>query len=155
MEFVALDLGASSTRYASSVGKMGVIPNNMVFLGIDDKVDLEVYSDEIDSSLDITIESDKESPFFPVRVLIGDMANRYSATNVRPSVMYNKHIQKINYVSAVAASAISKLKHGLGDKLSLYLALPPIEVKKSKDYVSENLQMRFKVTFNKLKNKVV
>lgn len=154
MEFVALDLGASSTRYVSNNGKVGILPNNMVFLPMEARVDLEPYNDEIEGALDVTIECDKESEHFPVRVLIGSMAERYSPTNVRPSVLMNKYMQQINYVSAVVASAVSKIKNNLGDNLLLYLALPPIEVSIGKDKVKESLIGRYKVTFNKL-NKTV
>lgn len=154
MEFVALDLGASSTRYVSNNGKVGILPNNMVFLPMEARVDLEPYNDEIEGALDVTIECDKESEHFPVRVLIGSMAERYSPTNVRPSVLMNKYMQQINYVSAVVASAVSKIKNNLGDNLLLYMALPPIEVSIGKDKVKESLIGRYKVTFNKL-NKTV
>lgn len=154
MEFVALDLGASSTRYVSNNGKVGILPNNMVFLPMEARVDLEPYNDEIEGALDVTIECDKESEHFPVRVLIGSMAERYSPTNVRPSVLMNKYMQQINYVSAVVASAVSKIKNNLGDNLLLYLALPPIEVSIGKDKVKESLIGKYKVTFNKL-NKTV
>ncbi len=152
MDFVALDLGASGTRYASNQGKINTLPNNMVFIEPDTRVDLEPYSDEIEGALDITIELDKESPYFPTRVLIGQMANRYSPTNVRPSVAANKHTQIINYVSAIAAAAVAKHKFDLKDNLSLYIALPPVEVRKAKDIVKENLTGNFTVTFNKFKN---
>lgn len=154
MEFVALDLGASSTRYVSNNGKVGILPNNMVFLPMEARVDLEPYNDEIEGALDVTIECDKESEHFPVRVLIGSMAERYSPTNVRPSVLMNKYMQQINYVSAAVASAVSKIKNNLGDNLLLYLALPPIEVSIGKDKVKESLIGKYKVTFNKL-NKTV
>lgn len=154
MEFVALDLGASSTRYISNNGKVGILPNNMQFIQLDTRVDLEPYNDEIEGALDVTIECDKESEFFPVRVLVGSMAARYSPTNVRPSVMTNKYVQKINYVSAVLASAVCKEKNVLGDELIIYVGLPPVEVNIARDIIRNNLVGHYKVTFNKLDKQV-
>jgi len=150
MEFVGIDLGASSTRYVSHKGKIGVLPNNMVFLDQNTRVDLEPYSSEIEGALDVTIETDKESKYFPVRVLVGDLAMRYSPTNQRPSGISNKHTQQINYVSAILAAAVCKHKNGMGDNFDIYLALPPVEVNSAKDYVKEQLCGTYKVTFNKL-----
>ena len=154
MEFVALDLGASSTRYISNNGKVGILPNNMQFIQLNTRVDLEPYNDEIEGALDITIECDKESEFFPVRVLVGSMAARYSPTNVRPSVMTNKYVQKINYVSAVLASAVCKEKNVLGEELIVYVGLPPVEVNIARDIIRNNLVGHYKVTFNKLDKQV-
>lgn len=154
MEFVALDLGASSTRYISNNGKVGILPNNMQFIQLNTRVDLEPYNDEIEGALDVTIECDKESEFFPVRVLVGSMAARYSPTNVRPSVMTNKYMQKINYVSAVLASAVCKEKNVLGDELIVYVGLPPVEVNIARDIIRNNLVGHYKVTFNKLDKQV-
>lgn len=149
MDFVGIDLGASSTRYVTQNTKIGVLPNNMVFLDRNARVDLIPYSDEIEGALDVTIEKDGTSEYFPVRVLVGDMANRYSPTNQRPSGMSNKHTQRINYVSAILAAAICKHKNGLGDNIDLYVALPPVEVTSAKDYVSEQLCGKYTVTFHK------
>jgi hypothetical protein len=154
MEFVALDLGASSTRYISNNGKVGILPNNMQFIQLNTRVDLEPYNDEIEGALDVTIECDKASEFFPVRVLAGSMAARYSPTNVRPSVMANKYMQKINYVSAVLASAVCKEKNVLGDELILYVGLPPVEVNIARDIIRDKLMGHYKVTFNKLDKQV-
>lgn len=152
MNFVAADLGASSTRYTSNDGKIDVLPNNMVILSKDAEVDLEPYSKDIESALDVTIECDNNSEHFPVRVLVGQMADRYSPTNIKPSTMSNKHVQQINYISTILAVAISKYKYGLDDNLQLYLALPPVEVKTAKQVVKDNLVGNYIVTFNKMDN---
>lgn len=150
MNFVAIDIGASSTRYVSNNGKIGILPNNMVFINPDTRVDMEPNSEEIENALDVTIEVEGESKFFPTRVLVGAMASRYSGTNQRPTVLMNKHQQKINYVSAVLATAVSSLKHNLGDNIPLYIALPPMETGNGKDYVKQELVKEFTVTFNKI-----
>lgn len=149
MSFVVADLGASSTRFASNTGTVSIIPNNMVFLDKDKRVDLVPHDDQLESSLDVIIEKQGESKYFPVRALVGQMAERYTSNNVKPSVMSNKHEQKINYVSAVLAVALSKIKCGFNDNVSLYLALPPIEVRSAKDIVASNLVGRYKVTLPK------
>ena len=150
--FVAIDLGASSTRFASNNGKIDVLPNNMVYVEPDTLVDQEPYSNEVEAALDVTIECEHESEFFPCRALVGQMAERYSPTNQKPSLMANKHKQKINYVSAVIAMAVSKMRHGLDNDLKLYLALPPVEVKVAKEVISKHLVGNYTVRFNKMDN---
>lgn len=150
MSFVAADLGASSTRYVSNTGKVHVLPNNMVFIDKDANVDQEPYSNDVESALDVTIECDNGSKHFPARVLIGSMATRYSASSSRPSVMMNKHVQRINYISAVMTVALSKMKYVMSDSVDVYIALPPIEVKTAKDIVAQNLVGNYTVTFHKL-----
>lgn len=152
MDFVAADLGASSTRYTSQSGKIDIMPNNMVYIQKDTVVDQEPYTTDIEAALDVTIESDNGSEFFPVRVLIGQMAERFSPTNEKPSVLSNKHTQQINYISTVMAVALSKYKQGLGDSISVYLALPPIEVKSAKEVVHDNLVGNYTITFHKMDN---
>lgn len=154
MSFVAVDLGASNTRFASDAGNISVIPNNMVLLDTDKEIDLSPHDDTIENSLEIIIEKQGESKYFPVKALVGQMAERYSSNNVKPSVMSNKHEQKINYISAILAVALSKLKYGFKDSVSLYLALPPIEVKKAKEIVGKNLVGRYTVKFPKYKGGV-
>ncbi len=150
MNFVAVDIGASSTRYVSNNGKIGTLPNNMVFINPDTRVDIEPNSEEIENALDVTIEADGSSDFFPVRVLIGAMASRFSGNNQKPTVMRLKHKQKINYVSAVVAAAVNWMKNNLGDSISMYLALPPMETGDAKDYIRAQLLKTFTVTFNKI-----
>ena len=150
MQFVGIDLGAFDTRYVSNAGRIGRLPNNVVFISEDTKVDLEPYSNEIEEALDVTIEIDRSSQFFPVRVLMGSLANRFSTTNIRPSVIANKSVQKVNYVSAVVSIAVAKFKENLGNKIFAYVALPPIEVRIAKEKVKDNLVGNYTVTFNKL-----
>lgn len=152
MNFVAIDLGASSTRYVSNTGKIDVLPNNMVYVKEETMVDQEPYSGEVEAALDVTIEYSQESDYFPCRVLVGQMAERYSPTNIKPSLMTNKHTQKINYVSAVLAMAVSKMRYGLSDDLQLYLAMPPVEAKSAKEIVKKNLVGKYTVRFNKMNN---
>jgi len=152
MNFVAVDLGASGTRYVSDSGKISILPNNMVFLNKDTYVDIEPFGTEISGALEVFIEKEGDSEFFPVHVLVGSMAERYSSTNDRPSVLLNKVAQRINYVSAILAVALSKIAYKLDDSIKLYLALPPLEVKTFKDLVKQNFSGKYTVKFPKMSN---
>lgn len=149
MSFVAVDLGASSTRFTSDSGKISVLPNNMVFLSPEVKVDLQPYDGQIESALEVVIRKEGDSKFFPLKALIGQMAERFSANNERPTVLSNKHTQKINYVSGIVAAAVSRLNHELSEEINLYVALPPIEVKTAKDIVKNNFVGQYTVEFPK------
>lgn len=152
MDFVAIDLGASNTRYVSVDKKVNFIPNNVTFVE-DLRGDLgnESLDNILENNLDVTIEKASESPFFPLRALVGSMSSRFSDVEVRPSQMIPKHKQRINYLSSVLAVALSKIKNnGIGDNINLFIALPPVEVTGSKDIVISNLIGKYKVTFNKV-----
>lgn len=160
MSFIGIDIGASSTRFVSENGKINVLPNNMVLVELDERIDLMPYAgnDEAETlrnALDVTItKTNGNSEYFPVRALIGSMAERYSPNNIRPTVMQNKHRQRVNYVSALVATAFNKLLYGLNDGIYMYIALPPMEVATAKDYVTEQLSGSYEVVFNKLDRKV-
>ena len=139
MDFVAVDIGASSTRYVSSTGKVHTIPNNMVFIEIGKEVDMKPYDSNIENALEVEIHKNGESEYFPCKVMVGQMAERYSSNNDRPSVMQNKHKQRINYVSIILATALSRVKNNTAEDIELFLALPPIECKKAKDVVKEKI----------------
>jgi len=134
------------------------MPNNMVLLEENERVDLMPYAgnDDVETlfnALDVTIKkTDGESEFFPARALIGAMAERYSATNVRPSVMQNKHKQKVNYISTLVATAFYRVinkSDAMDQDIHMYIALPPVEVATAKDYVAKQLMGSYEVTFNK------
>lgn len=148
--FVAVDLGASCTRCVSNPGKISILPNNMVFLDLDAEVNIKPHGEDIQNSLEIVISKEgEESKFFPVRALIGELADRYSGTNERPSMMRNKHVQKINYVSGILSVALSKLAYNLKGDIRLYVGLPPIECKSAKDELERNLKGKYTVEFPK------
>lgn len=146
-DFVAVDMGASNTRYVSNKGKFELLPNNMVFLNESEKVTFEPYTDDVESALDVTITSKTTGK--SQRILVGSMAARYSPTNVRPSVMDNKYKQEINLYSAILSAALSRQKFGIGRDIYLFLALPPIEVKSSKDEIKQTFFGEYSVKFNK------
>lgn len=155
MSFVVIDVGASSTRFCGDNGSVMVIPNNMAIIDEDTRVDLQPYNDSIESALDIKIKKDGDSDMFPVRALIGQMAMRFSRSNIRPSVMSNKHTQRVNYISIITAVAINKLKSGVEDDIDLYVALPPNEVNTAKDYVAEQLKGEYEIKLEKYNNETI
>lgn len=161
--FVVMDIGASSSRAASDGGRVNVIPNNMVYVDNTKKINMEPHikgkdiMEDVLASLDITITKTSGSPceHFPVRVLMGDLAERYEPTNVRPSIMMNKTTQRINYISAITAIAIEKLVYKLSDNIYAYIALPPLEVKNHRDAFKDKLLGSYEVVFNKVNGKTV
>ena len=160
MSFVALDLGASSTRYVSNSGKFSTLPNNVVFVEKEDEngikvanfdpIDIEVTGGDITDALEVIIQHpDDHSGYFPMHAVMGSLADSYSPNNEYPSILMRKCEQRINYLSSIVAIAVSKLQHNLDDKINVYIALPPSEVKESKDIVKNNLIGHYDVNFVK------
>lgn len=150
MNFVAVDLGASNTRFTDDTGRIGFLPNNMLmFDDIRKVIKVEPTDDDLQNALEIIIEKEGESQYFPVKALAGNIAERASTVQVQPSAMSHKHTQRINYVSTIMATAVSKMINNLSDDLTLFIALPPIEVKTFGEVVKNNLVGRYKVTFPK------
>lgn len=157
MNFVAADLGASGTRYITDHGKIQVLPNNITKIGLNEHTPLELNSEDIESALEVTIEKltnndlDPKLNFaqFPVTLLAGKMAERYSSTYITPDIQLLKWKQQVNYISAIMATAVSKIKFGLDDQLLLVLDVPPGELTKAKEMFKANLVGKYKVTFHK------
>lgn len=156
--FVCLDLGASNTRYCNDDGIVHLLPNNIAVIdeGTNTFLDpwaVEGFEDQIRENLDVSIEkiSGEASDFFPVRALIGSVANRYGGGE-RPNANSNKYQQRINYISAIVSTAISMALEGnSGDVMNdvnLFVALPPVEARLANKYVSDQLVGEYKVTFN-------
>lgn len=161
--FICLDLGASNTRYCEDDGVIHWLPNNMVFIDPELNTKLEEWSadkeDLARENLDILIEKvSGESEYFPVRALIGKTAERFTPNSERPSSLMNKHKQRINYVSAIAATAVAKYNTGLtGDscnEVCMYVALPPVEARPAQEYVEHQLVGEYKITFLTLNDSV-
>lgn len=154
MDFVAVDMGASNTRYLSMDGKINFISNNMCFIkDMDENLDNEWLTDKPEDNIDISIWKDCDSEFFPVRALVGEMAARFGSYEIRPTSDKKKVEQKVNYVSVILSTALSKLNNNtIGDELNLFVALPPAEVAypESREKFISNLTGGFKVTFNRI-----
>jgi hypothetical protein len=151
MSFVAIDLGASGTRYVSDNGQIQVMPNNVVFME-DGKTSLITPDQpDIESSLEVRVVKTEgsDNEFLPATVLMGIMAERCSELNERPSVLEPKYKQRINYVSALVATALSKIKSGLDDNIDLYIAVPPVQITEARNVFPEKLIGRYSVAFPK------
>lgn len=151
MSFVAIDLGASSTRFVSDSGNVAVLPNNSIQIPMDTVSDLTPDAPDIESCLEVQIVKGKadESGYFPTNVLVGIMADRKSAISDRPEVTSHKHLQRINYVNAVIACAVNMIKYPIESSFDLYLAVPPIEVLDARKAFADELLGEYTVTFPK------
>lgn len=137
MKNICIDLGASSTRVTGEDGIIHELPNYLIFKERADIVDLEsarVQDDPMQdflANLDVIVDKTSGSTCkaFPARALIGSLANRYSPTVSRPSVMMNKSKQKINLFNIIMAVTQQAYVNGYnGEPITLYLAFPPLEV---------------------------
>lgn len=157
-KFACVDFGASETRYMSHLSTaINFLPNNTVFVGGSDNIDLLPSTDNVESALDVSINKVEKSDFFPCRALIGEMATRYSNTNITPSGMNTKTAQPVNHVSVITAVALTLMDEPEMDthNVSLYLALPPVEVQSIKERIQEQFKGQYTVVFNKLGGKEV
>lgn len=154
--FVALDLGASSTRYVSESGQINVLPNNVAFLNNEQVSALEPDNADIESCLEVQIRKTDgvDSEYFPANVLMGILAERSAEIVERPSIISHKYKQRINYISAIVATAISRLKYNLDEDIAMYLAVPPAQIMGARKEFPEMLCGRYDVTFPKYNNGV-
>ena len=150
MNTICVDQGASSTRYVVNEGEVYVNPNNMVF--VEEGVDtyLVPNSADIFDNFDVTINKiEGESTYFPVRALIGTLAERYKPANLRPSMNSNKSRQRVNYVSIITAVAAGILNTNIEPDVAVIIDFPPLEANKmTADYIRKELIGKFKVKFN-------
>lgn len=154
--FCAHDLGASGTRFTTEDAKIHTLENNMAVMNSNELSHIEPYDREVlEESLEVFITKEGGSKIFPVHILSGKMATRYSGTNDTPSVNNHKYKQNINYIQAVMSTAVSLVKRGLDNQsLRLYIAVPPVEVLQAQEHFSEELVGKFTVDFPKYKNGV-
>ena len=160
MSFVAIDMGASSTRYASTE-KFAYLPNNAVYIEKMDPasgmkvmdpipVEIDASGNDFNDKLEVIITKEGESSYFPVHALLGSLAASKSANNVTPTMMNFKSSQRINYISCITAVAASKLHYNLDDDICIWLALPPNECRVHKETMKENLVGKYEVNFVKV-----
>lgn len=139
---VCVDCGASSTRFNGENSQIVVIPNNC-FAFKEGRFMYPPYSENINDCLEVIIKKNSGNPVegisFPIHVAYGSVARRMSSTNMRPSITVPKHEQMINIASILTSVAIEKAANGLGEKISLFLALPPAEARESHQKVSDIL----------------
>lgn len=151
MSFVAVDLGASSSRHVSDSGQITVTPNYMAFLPDENPSRIQPDASDVASCLEVNIVKDSGSQcdYFPANVMIGIMADRFTNLHDRPSVNTRKCLQRINYVDAIVTAAINKLTQDISDDLSLYIAVPPIEITTAREMFAKQLIGGYTVTFPK------
>lgn len=162
MSFVAIDLGASGTRYSSNSKQIGILPNNTSFIETVDAsgnvmadltpVKVEVSGNEIEDALEIIVRSSIQEPMYPMHALVGNLADSAGEKTTYPSMLQNKTIQPVNYLSSLLAIAVSKLKYKLDSNINLYLTLPPTEANadKTMPLLEKYLKGHFDVTFPKI-----
>lgn len=152
MSFVAVDMGASGTRFAEDNGIINLLPNNMAFIDKESLVSSE-SPDVVESSLELVITKtdgpENEYLPSPSRVLVGIMAERSTEINEHPDVIKRKYEQRINYVSILASVAVSKLKYGNNEPVDVYLAVPPVQLNKSRIEFNDRLIGKYRVELPK------
>ena len=149
MMFVAIDLGASGSRYTTNEGRFFELANNMVTVQEENLTPIVPYDASIEESLEVFITKEGKSNYFPVHILSGNMATRYSTNNDRPSVNNHKYRQAINYIQAILIAAVAKIKTGNRDDVNLYIATPPVETLEAQEAFEGELKGKFKVSFPK------
>lgn len=155
MSFVAVDIGASSTRYVNERGQINVAPNNMVLFDTDELSRVNPDTSELEDCLEVYIRkvNGPECPHFPAHFLAGFMAEKYSSNNIRPSALMPKHNQRINYLSLIMSCALSKIKYPMEDMISLYFTVPPLQVDATIETMAPMLPGTYEVHLPKYINK--
>lgn len=138
MSFVCVDIGASgSTRYTSNNGEVNELSNSYVHIPIGETSLVSIDTNDIESCLEVkitknepeqkTVDETKDVDFFPANVLVGVMAAKAGGTPERPSVQKAKYRQRNNFISAILACAVTKVKYDITEDIDLYVAVPPSE----------------------------
>jgi hypothetical protein len=68
--------------------------------------------------------------------------------------MSSKGKQRINYLSTVVSVALSKWQNNMGEDITLYVALPPAEVKNDKEHYINGILGSYDVTFPRINDGV-
>ena len=153
--FTVIDLGASGSRYTTDGGKIYELANNMVTIPNAELTSIVPYDDNtIEESLEVFISKGGSSKYFPVHILSGNMATRFSSNNDRPSVNNHKYRQAINYIQAILIAAVAKIKVNDSSDVKLYIATPPVETLEAQKAFGEELSGQFTVRFPKYKGGV-
>lgn len=163
-KYVCIDMGASETRFSSGLSaehEAKTIPNSMIEVGIDEDIRVEPATRDPYDCLDVTIRKEglsvEDTKYFYDRVLIGELAKKYTGAPERPTGMVSKVDQKINYTSAIVATAMSLIRDGnVGEvgNVDMFVVLPPLEVKNKHEVFESRVKGSYTVIFNKM-NKVV
>lgn len=177
LNYYGCDLGASSTRTALlKNGNIHILPNNIQVIPLESNTAIIETQGIIENKLDFTInkveglvESSTQGLVsignlkdivgnFPMRVLVGDIANRFGlgkSANEYPNGFNIKMKQRVNWVNLLTNLAYNVVKDcdeleantDLGD-VKVVLALPPAEVKTFRDSIIEQLKGTYEITLN-------
>lgn len=160
--FVAVDIGASDTRFATQNKAVYHIPNNMTFVPFDANIEMDTQDRDIERNLDISISRSPVSEdvkniiengeeFYPMHVLIGEVSDRYDSVDIRPNSDSGKIKQRCNHASCITAVALSKLRNpNMGNNIDLFIALPPSEIKGFKNAIKKYMIGHYTVVFNRM-----
>lgn len=157
MDFVAVDLGASCTRYVSDDCQFHTMGNQVVFMENlrtgnmeETPVSVEITSGQINDNLEMLIyktsggESADTPGIFPMHILMEQLTERVSAPVDHPVMGENKTKQRINYANVVASVALSKIQRSMSNDIIVFMALPPTELF-NKERARENLVGSYEV----------
>lgn len=152
MDYVAIDLGASNTRYISIDRKVNFVDNSMLFIEEGMKMRaLDRIDDTIENNLELIITREgAESKYFAnhTHVYVGELTARSNKNIERVNQNDHKVRQRASYVSVVLAITLSKLKNtNIGERINLFQLLPPSEVASatSKETFIETIKGKYKV----------
>lgn len=163
MLHICTDQGASSTRFSVNNSKVYKNPNNFIEVDIESDIRNTPYTQEFVDNMDLTISKDGESDFFPVRILGGTLAERYSSSSAKPSMLSSKSRQPVNYYSVISSVVNSiLLSEDAEDCKSpvdviCYMCLPPVEItgnNENEDYVKSQLAGKYTVRLNKMDREI-
>ena len=163
MLHICTDQGASSTRFSVNNSKVYKNPNNFIEVDIESDIRNTPYTQEFVDNMDLTISKDGESDFFPVRILGGTLAERYSSSSAKPSMLSSKSRQPVNYYSVISSVVNSILLSEDAEDckspvdFTCYMCLPPVEItgnNENEDYVKSQLAGKYTVRLNKMDREI-
>lgn len=163
MLHICTDQGASSTRFSVNNSKVYKNPNNFIEVDIESDIRNTPYTQEFVDNMDLTISKEGESDFFPVRILGGTLAERYSSSSAKPSMLSSKSRQPVNYYSVISSVVNSILLSEDAEDckspvdVTCYMCLPPVEItgnNENEDYVKSQLAGKYTVRLNKMDREI-
>ncbi|MBR1454030.1 MAG: ParM/StbA family protein [Lachnospiraceae bacterium] len=159
---VAVDIGASGTRFATNDGVINTLPNNTYFVekyvntdsditSVIDEEPLKIkpHTDEIYDSLEMIVHKVGAEPddIFPMHSVVGVYADRVSGNNVTPIGTLHKSEQRVNYSSLILTCALSRLQGKVDEDITLVVAIPPLEADRAFDVFNKRLVGEYNVEF--------
>jgi hypothetical protein len=158
IDFLCVDMGASETRYVSSLLRVpNTAPNNYTLTA----PTVRETDSNLENNLDVTVETADKTPvhleqerLFPVRVYMGSLASGGTLSTQTPNGLKQKMRQPINYYSILVSCALDALyaEHTSIDIKDLYIAVPPLDALADgvDELVRDILQRDFTLKFHRL-----